>query len=265
MLCSNSSTQLQNNLVLKLNVSSYELYQIDGYCIVQNVNNLTIQGVNGNSTIRCVPVDSPGSGFGFINITNLLLANVHFDGCGGVIPSTAVRSFNNTHPHLLYKQRAVLMFNLCKNVTIRQININNMYIGYAILILNPFGTFEVLNTTVSEGLGGCSDDITSCSGSGIAAIFKNREKGADNGNNVQVTLKETKVQGNFNNIPNIPALSSLRKHDACQLPVVGAAGLTIIFTQTDYIANFTTTQSTIGGPNYGSVAGGMLILFLNGI
>ena len=265
MLCSNSSTQLQNNLVLKFNVSSYELYQIDGYCIVQNINNLTVQGMNGNSTIRCVPVDSPGSGFGFINITNLLLANVHFDGCGGVIPSTAVRSFNNTHPHLLYKQRAVLMFNLCKNVTIRQININNMYIGYAILILNPFGTFEVLNTTVSEGLGGCSDDITSCSGSGIAAIFKNREKGADNGNNVQVTLKETKVQGNFNNIPNIPALSSLRKHDACQLPVVGAAGLTIIFTQTDYIANFTTTQSTIGGPNYGSVAGGMLILFLNGM
>ena len=41
--------------------------------------------------------------------------------------------------------------------------------------------------------------------------------------------------------------------------------MTIIFTQTDYIANFTTTQSTIGGPNYGSVAGGMLILFLNGM
>ena len=41
--------------------------------------------------------------------------------------------------------------------------------------------------------------------------------------------------------------------------------MTIIFTQTDYIANFTTSQSTIGGLNYGSVAGGMLILFLNGM
>ena len=39
--------------------------------------------------------------------------------------------------------------------------------------------------------------------------------------------------------------------------------MTVIFTQTDYIANFTTTQSTIGYFNYGSVAGGMLILFLN--
>ena len=267
MLCSNSSTQLQNNLVLKLNVSSYELYQIDGYCIVQNINNLTIQGVNGNSTIRCVPVGSPGSGFGFINITNLLLANLHFDGCGGVIPITAVRSFNNTHPHFLYKQRAVLMFNLCNNVTIRQVNIDNKYFGYAILILNPFGTFEVLNTTVSEGVGGipCSDDTTSCSGSGIAAIFKNREKGADSEKYAQVILKQTKVQENLNNIPNIPALSSLRKYEACQLPVVGAAGLTIIFTQTDYVANFTTTQSAIGEINFGTVAGGMLIIFFNGM
>ena len=191
MLCSNSSKQL-NYLVVKLNVSSYELYQIDGYCIVQNINNLTVQGVKQNSTIHCVPVGSPGSGFGFINITNLLLANLHFDDCGGIIPSTAVRSFNNTHPQLLYKQRAVLMFNLCNNVTIRQVNIGNMYFGYAILILNPFGTFEVLNIRVSEGKDGilCSDDTTSCSGSGIAAIFKNS---ADNEKIAQVTLKETKV------------------------------------------------------------------------
>ena len=267
MLCGNSSTQIINNLVLKLNVSSYELYQIDGYCIVQNINNLTIQGAKQNSTIHCVPVGSPGSGFGFINITNLLLANVHFDGCGGIIPSTAVRSFNNTHPQLLYKQRAVLMFNLCNNVTIRQVNINNNYFGYAILILNPFETFDIVSTIVSEGQGGilCSDDTTSCPGSGIAAVFKNRGKSPDNEKNVQVTLKETKVRGNYNNIPNIPTLSSLRKYEACQLPVAGAAGLTVIFTQTDYTANFTTTQSTICRYNYGSVAGGMLILFLNGM
>ena len=267
MLCSNSSTQLPNNLVLKLNVSTYELYKIDGYCTVQNINNLTVQGVNGNSTIRCVPVGTPGSGFGFINITNLLLANVRFDGCGGVIPSTAITNFNNTHPQLLYKQRAVLMFNLCNNVTIREVNIDNKYFGYAILILNPFGTFEVVSTIVSEGQGGilCSDDTTLCPGSGIAAIFKNRGKSADSENNAQVTIKETKLQVNFNKIPNIPTLSSLREYEACQLPVVGAAGLTVIFTQTDYIANFTTTQSTISDFNYGSVAGGMLIFFLNGM
>ena len=265
ILCSNSSTQL-HNLVLKLNVSSYELYVIDGYCIVQNINNLTIQGAEENSTIRCVAVGSPGFGFGFINITNLLLANVHFDSCGGIIPSTAVRNFNNTHPKLLYKQRAVLMFNLCNNVTISEINIDNMYFGYAILILNSFGTFEVLNTIVSEGLGGmpCSDDATSCSGSGIAVIFKNRGK-STNENYVQVILKETTSRVNLNTIPNIPAISSLRKYDACHLPVVGAAGLTVIFTQTDYIANVTTTQSTIGDLNYGTVAGGMLILFVNGM
>ena len=153
------------------------------------------------------------------------------------------------------------MFNLCNNVTIRQVNINNNYFGYAILILNPFGTFEVLNTRVSEGLGGilCSD---LCPGSGIAAIFKNKGK-STNESYVQVIIKETIFQSNANKIHNIPAISSLTKYEACQLPAVGAGGLTVIFTQTDYIANFTTTQSTIGYFNYGSVAGGMLILFLN--
>ena len=118
---------------------------------------------------------------------------------------------------------------------------------------------------MSEGKGGilCSDDTTLYPGSGIAAVFKNRGNSADNEKITQVTLKETKVQENINNIPNIPALSSLRKYEACQLPVVGGAGLTVIFTQTHYIANFTTTQSALGSFNYGSVAGGMLILFLN--
>ena len=53
-----------------------------------------------------------------------------------------------------------------------------MYFGYAILILNSLGTFEVLNTRVSKGQGGilCSDDTTLCPGSGIAAIFKNRSR-----------------------------------------------------------------------------------------
>ena len=41
--------------------------------------------------------------------------------------------------------------------------------------------------------------------------------------------------------------------------------MTVIFTQTDHITNFTTIQNTIGDLNYGSVAGGMIILFLNGM
>ena len=39
--------------------------------------------------------------------------------------------------------------------------------------------------------------------------------------------------------------------------------MTVIFTQIDYTANFTTAQRTISDFNLGSVAGGMLILFLN--
>ena len=86
-----------------------------------------------------------------------------------------------------------------------------MYFGYAILILNSFRTFKVLNTKVSEGLGGfpCSDDTTLCPGSGIAVIFKNKGK-STNESCVPVILKETIFQTNVNNIYNIP-ISSLTK------------------------------------------------------
>ena len=81
------------------------------------------------------------------------------------------------------------MLNLCNNVKIRQVSIDNMYFGYSILILNPFGIFEVLKTTVSEGQGGilCSDDTTLCPGSGIAPVFKNKEE-STNDNHVLVIL-----------------------------------------------------------------------------
>ena len=118
-------------------MTSYELYQIDGYCILQKIKILLFRG-KASSTVHCVP-GSHGSGFGFINSTNLLLANIHFDGCGRDIPSTAVRSINNTDPQLLYKQRAVLMFNLCNNVIIRQVNIDNKYFGYAFFNCKSFG------------------------------------------------------------------------------------------------------------------------------
>ena len=261
LLCNNQ----KSDFVINLNESTYLLNEIDRYCIMQNVSNITIKGVNGIPTVQCVPVGSPGFGFDFVNITHLTLENLHFLGCGGGIPNIALRGFNDTHPKLLYQQKAVLMFNLCKDVIIRQVNIDNAYFGYAVLILNPFGKLDILDSTFSEGSGSafCDSNSSSCAGSGIAVIFKDRDSKIQNDNSVEVTLKQMTIHINVNHIPRIPSLSNLVKQEACQLPIIGAGGVTAVFSQSKYFANVSIIQSTVGDINYGSVAGGMLILFYN--
>ena len=56
----------------------------------------------------------------------------------------------------------------------------------------------------------------------------------------------------------------MKNDEACNLPIIGAAGITVIFAQS-YYANFTVHRVLIKNFNYGSVAGGMLVMFLNGM
>ena len=56
----------------------------------------------------------------------------------------------------------------------------------------------------------------------------------------------------------------MKNDEACNLPIIGAAGITVIFAQS-YYANFTVNHALIRNYIYGSDAGGMLVMFLNGM
>ena len=205
-------------------------------------------------------------------MTYLLIKNLQFFGCGAAITSQAGRTFNDTHPYLGMKQKAGLLFNHCQNLSITNVNITGGYYGYGIMLLNTMGGILDDVNLVDGIVQNCTTDIDfSCAGSGLMVVFKD----------TALTMKEiyhysklcftntnaeskTIVSQNINYIPRIPSLHYMKNDEACNLPIIGAAGITVIFAQS-YYANFTVHRVLIKNFNYGSVAGAMLVMFLNGM
>ena len=267
-LCSDN-IPMQNNLTLHLTQSNYILHNMT-FCLIENVSNLTLKGVgsDGKSSIKCQLQDDSTTGFGFVNISSVTLENLEFTGCGATITKSAVAFFNDTHPHLGYKQKALLVFNHCHNITIQHVNITN-YIGYAIFMLNPLNSSLMNHVIVTMGTAGASDCTDSgmfgCAGSGIFVMFKDTQQTSPNMAPVNVILSQSNLQFNFNIIPNVPPLT-LIGHAICSLPVVGAGGLTVLFNQS-FLARFSSqsTQIGYGLGNGGTVSGNTLVIFYNGM
>ena len=266
-LCSDN-IPLQNNLTFHLTQSNYILHNIT-FCLIENVSNVTLKGVRSDekSSIKCQLQHYSTTGFGFVNISSVTLENLEFTGCGATITKSAVTFFNDTHPHLGYKQKALLVFNHCHNITIRHVNIIN-YIGYAIFMLNPLNSSLMNYVRVTKGTGGvyCNDsDMFACAGSGIFVMFKDTQQTSPDMAPVNVILSQSNLQFNFNIIPNVLPLT-LIGHDICNLPVAGAGGLTVLFNRS-FLAKFSSqsTQIGYGVGNGGTITGNILVIFYNGM
>ena len=264
-LCSDN-IPLKNNLTLHLTQSNYILHNMT-FCLIENVSNLKLKGVgsDGKSSIKCQLQHGSTTGFGFVNISSVTLENLEFIGCGATITKSAVAFFNDTHPHLGYKQKALLVFNHCHNITIQHVNITN-YIGYAIFMLNPLNSSLMNHVRVTVGTAGASDCTDSsmfgCAGSGIFVMFKDTQQTSPDMEPVNFILSHYNLELNLNNIPNVPPLT-LIGHDICNFPVIGAGGLTVLFNQS-FLARFS-SQSGNCSDNGGTVIGNILVIFYNGI
>ena len=60
-------------------------------------------------SIHCVHNNDSSVGFGFFNMSHLVINNLDLFGCGAIVTSQAVRIFNDTHPHLGVGQKAVMV------------------------------------------------------------------------------------------------------------------------------------------------------------
>ena len=262
-------------MTLHLNQLNYTLYG-PRFCHIENRTRLNLVGNvstgHGQPSTHCLHKNDSSVAFGFFNMTYLLIKNLQFFGCGAAITSQAVRTFNDTHPYLGMRQKAGLVFNHCQNLSITNVNITGGYYGYGIMLLNTMGGI-LDDVNLDDGIvQNCTTDIGfSCAGSGLMVVFKD----------TAMTIKEsydyskvcftntnpeskTIVKQNINYIPRIPSLHYTKNDEACSLPIIGAAGITVIFVQS-YYANFTVHRVLIKNFNYGSVAGGMLVMFLNGM
>ena len=253
---------LNDSSLVLFNKASYLLNASPGFCIIKNVNNIQIKSKTGISSISCNPKES--AGFGFINVINVTITGIHLVGCGSTLTEEAVVWVNDTNPHIGYLQKAVLLFNHCHNINISLITISYYY-GYAIMIVNPIGHSKLEKVTVTYGVGAmrksCLSDVTfSCAGSGIMCTFKDTSLATNSPSFVK--LVKFKFSTNSNIIFNIQQYNEIGV-EMCHLPLVGAAGLSVIFNQT-YKATLLCKQCA-GNYSGGTLAGNVFILYTNGM
>ena len=147
LLCANSS----DNEVIHL--PGDEDVTLDDNCRINSVVNLTIEGSPENrSTIRCT---RQGAGiasvaFIFTNVTSLIIRNVNFEGCGGVLtevdlthyPSDCFFSFSAGHA-------AVVLCSLCTNLVLQNVTFTNNT-GYAFTAISLIGS-SLLDGVIIDG------------------------------------------------------------------------------------------------------------------
>ena len=174
-LCPQSHTIPPNTVVI---VDKEQRISSGEFCTVESTHNITITATEQvsieceyNSTTR------DGRGFGFFNVSQLHIDNLHFINCGGLISSSAVKYVNLSSANEFYYygpgQKAAFLFSHCKDLQLSTVTISS-YRGYALIGVNLCGNVvlsDVVQQNRSLMIGTkCPDDFSE-SGSGTFLYY----------------------------------------------------------------------------------------------
>ena len=228
------------------------------FCLVSNTFNITLSSAsNITANITCKQQNDISVGFGFYNVTGLVINNIHIAQCGGPMPSP--KQANTLYPNdtafIFHEgQLVTLLVSYSSNIILFRVEIYNYY-GFAALLINPNNNVTLTNISiVSSNTSQCSQTLLpNCSGSGLILYFSN----ADNSVEIleaDVLINTMNIQWNVNFVPYNDILNAAKLHTENDQPKAisaFAAGMTVIFSQGHYSANvylsYTYWYSTFGG------------------
>ena len=212
------------------------------FCLVSNISNITLRSTSITpAIITCSHYNNSyeSVGFGFYNISGLMIENVHITQCGGPMPSTSTLYPNDTAFYFHEGQSVTLFASYSSHIKMFGVNINNYY-GFAILLINinNIVTLNNINITSTSHSTRCSEKVLpSCGGSGLIVYFSNFDKRIRE-LVAHVLVNKTVIEYNYNIVPytdiNIAAQVHAKEPKAIS---AFAAGMTVIFSQGNYSAN----------------------------
>ena len=231
-LCNPDHLSSDTHLLLSPNVN--HILSSNSFCLVSNISNITLCSTSitpANITCRHYNNSYESVGFGFYNVSGLMIENVHITQCGGPMPSTSTLYPNDTAFYIHEGQTVTLLISYSSHIMMFGVNINKYY-GFAILLMNinNNATLNNINITSTSGTTQCSiKALPSCGGSGLILYFSN----LDNRIEVleaHVLVNKTIIKGNWNIVPytdiNIAAQVDGKEPKAIS---AFAAGMTVIF------------------------------------
>ena len=262
-LCGNGSHYLKSNMTLSLS-SSIHIITPGPFCLLQHLMNIVITTSDSiPAHIICDNVTQPTRGFGFLNTTGLTLHNLYIEHCGGILTPTAVSSINQSRVYFPMGQTAVLLISQSHNITLSNLTINGGYFGYAMIIVNVYGTVHVTDISVSNSFNCLSEeqDII-CSGSGLLFMFMDTHSTS---NNSLLLLQNFTLKHNINHYTSAIAGNQidLLQYGVDSVPIFGAGGLTILFIGNGYQGGQVVMEYCEVSDTRGSFVGGVLIAYID--
>ena len=160
VLCTSGPFNNDTIIVLFTNIT-HEITNIS-FCLVNTSHSLTIKSAtNSLAHIRCPTAVShpsyPTSGFAFVNLYNLTLQKLSFQGCGAflrVLDESILSSINSTTSPVYFTEyhSSLLLFLHIETLLIKEVNMLSNY-GFAILAINPIeAAIENVMVTSTKGI-----------------------------------------------------------------------------------------------------------------
>ena len=265
-LCDPDHSLLPNTqLLLSPNVN--HILSSTSFCLVSNISNITLRSTSITpAIITCRHHNNSyeSVGFGFYNVSGLMIENVHITQCGGPMPSTSTLYPNDTTFYFHESQSVTLLLSYSSYIMLFGVNINNYY-GFAILLININNnvTLNNINITSTSGSAQCSKNmLPSCGGSGLILYFSN----LDNRIGVletHVLVNKTIIEYNWNIVPHVDIKIAAQVHTKEPKAISAfAAGMTVIFSVGNYNANILLSHGYWNG-DHGGVFDGLAIIISN--
>ena len=264
VLCSNNT--YNNDTTIHLIIGREFCIYPGKYCTINVSHSLTIASVNRTvrAQIACMPSDHQKDGrfrgFAFYGTGSLTIKMVIFHSCGTNFTTLDSRIINSTtsRVYFTHDHAAALIISGIPKVQLLSVVIVN-YTGFALILVN------LPNATLQLSYFRAKNNVNAI-GSGVLVLFYDQEipslvseysltfslcKFEEN----HVHYQSSKVDENRHCVSEIYKNSS-------SMPVVSAAGLTILYSQSDARATVTLSYCHIIACS-GYFAGGMLIVQFN--
>ena len=209
VLCHSSPFNNDTIIVLSTNIT-HEITNIS-FCLVNTSHSLTIKNAtNSFAHIRCPTANVsqpsyPTSGFVFVNLYNLTLQKLSFQGCGAFLrdlDESILSSINSTTSPVYFTEyhSSLLLFLHIETLLIKEVNMLSNY-GFFVLAINPSeASIENINVTSTKSTEFHSHTNTSL-GNGVLLLFTDES----NVKNLQknVLIKEATFANNIDYINSI--------------------------------------------------------------
>ena len=232
LLC-NPNISLPEDTQLLLSSDIEHILSSSHFCLVSNTSNITLTSTSETPAIvTCTHQNNVAVGFGFYNVSGLIIENIYITNCGGPMPSA--NKFKSLYPndnnfYFNDNQLVTLLISYSSHINLINVDINTYY-GFAILLINPKNNASLTEIEIYSS-------NNSSGGSGLIIYFSN----VHNRTGVlraHVLLKWATVKGSFNLVQYSDVLNAAKIYTKEPKAISAfAAGMTVIFSQGDYSAS----------------------------